>query len=87
MPTILPVDEPGPSRTGTLVGPTAKTIEKVLGFKANIQDDAAKVKYSWGFTVDGKFAAIWDYYGSWRERSWSTYDPHKVLPLLFPGEC
>ena len=58
---IVPVDRPGSYRTGTLSGLTAEDIEQVLGFKANVEDDPDKVKYSWGFNVDGKFVGIWDY--------------------------
>jgi hypothetical protein len=81
---VLPVDETG-SKTGSMSGPSAKEIAEVLGFKANIEDDTDKVKYSWGFTVDGVHAAIWDYYGSWRQKEWSIYDPENVIAGLFPN--
>lgn len=83
---IMPVNEPGPYRTGTLEGFTAGEIEAALGFAANIDDDPDKVKYSWGFMVDGRFAAIWDYYNSHKLGVWSTYDPNNVLPLIFKKE-
>jgi hypothetical protein len=82
---IIAVDEAGPSKTGSMEGPSAEEIADRLGFKANVEDDPYKVKYSWGFEVDGKFAAIWDYKGSWMSKYWSTYDPHRVIPTLFPN--
>ena len=82
---IVPVDRPGSYRTGTLSGLTAEDIEQVLGFKANVEDDPDKVKYSWGFNVDGKFVGIWDYKGSHKYKTWSTYDPDGILKSLFGG--
>lgn len=80
MPNIVPVNRAGNHRTGSLPSSiTPAQIKKVLGFAANIDDDKTKVKHSWGFTVDGKFAAVWDYKGS----RWSTFDPDGVLPGLF----
>ena len=80
---IVPVDRAGPSRTSTLDLATPADIEKVLGFPPNIEDDPDKVKYSWGFEVDGKFAAIWDYKGSYKLRVFSTYDPDGIIATLF----
>ena len=80
---IMPVDRAGPYRTGTLDLVTPADIEKVLGFPPNIEDDPDKVKYSWGFEADGKFAAIWDYKGSHKLRVWSTYDPDGIIATLF----
>jgi hypothetical protein len=81
---IIPVDRVGPSRTGGLNGYSAKEIEKILGFSANCDDDPDKVKYSWGFTVDGKYCAIWDYKGSHKYNEFSTYGNRDVLNNLFP---
>jgi len=83
---IVPVDKVGPYRTGTLENLTVSDIENVLGFSANCEDDPDKVKYSWGFEVDGTYAAIWDYYNSHKLRVWSVYDPYDVLKDLFKGE-
>ena len=80
---IVPVNRCGPHRTGTMNNISATEIEEILGFEANCDDDESKVKYSWGFTVNGKYAAIWDYKGSWSRDSWSTYDPDGVLEGLF----
>lgn len=85
VPHIVPVDKMGPYRIGTLNNVSVDDIEKVLGFKPNCKDDPNKVEYSWGFEVDGEYAAIWDYYGSHRLNSWSTYDPYGVLTQLFKG--
>lgn len=84
MPIILPVDEPGDSRTGTLTNISAATISNVLGFTPNVKDDPSKVKCSWGATVDGVRIGIWDYNGSYRYRQFSTFGPHEVLKKLFP---
>lgn len=79
-PNIIAVNEVGDFKTGSLPSTlSAKNIEKILGFAANVADDEDKVKHSWGFTVDGKRCGIWDYRGS----RWSVYDPDKVLPALF----
>ena len=78
---ITMVDRVGPCRTGNLTKTLAE-IEAVLG-KANCEDDPDKVKYSWGFEVDGKYAAIWDYKSSYTYDSFSTYDPDGVIDMLF----
>ena len=80
---IVPVDRAGPYRTGTLDLVTPEDIEKVLGFPPNIEDDPDKVKYSWGFEADGKFAAIWDYKDSYKLRVFSIYDPNGIIATLF----
>jgi len=78
---IVAVDETGDHRTGSLPSTlSVKDIKARLGFAANCDDDESKVKYSWGFTVNGKRCGIWDYYGN----RWSVYDPHNVLHLVFP---
>ena len=80
MPKIEPLNEAGGSCDYKLPSNiTVAQIEKILGFKANVDDDIDKVKYSWGFTVDGKRAGIWDYKGS----RWSVLDPHDVVKALF----
>ena len=57
-------------------------IERVLGFKPNIKDDPSKVSCSWGFTVDGKVCAIWD----WKFSRWSCRGPREIFEELFPGK-
>lgn len=79
-PTIVPVNQCGDHRTGDLPPSlTPEAIAAVLGFAANIDDDESKVRFSWGFEVNGKRCGIWDYKGS----RWSTFDPDNVLPELF----
>lgn len=59
---ILPHDEAGSHRTGSIdSGYTVAEINRILGFKPNIQDDPQRVKHSWGFTADGQPCGIWDY--------------------------
>ena len=82
---IIPVDKAGPYRTGTLTNVSYSEIVEALGFEENIDDDPDKVKYSWGFEVDGKYAAIWDYKGSHKFKTWSTFDPNRILKSLFEG--
>ena len=43
---IIPVDKPGPYRTGTLKDVSYSQIVEALGFEENIDDDPDKVKYS-----------------------------------------
>ena len=82
---IIPVNKAGPYRTGTLKDVSYSQIVEALGFEENIDDDPDKVKYSWGFEVDGKYVAIWDYKGSHKMKVWSTYDPDGILESLFEG--
>jgi len=72
-------------RTGSLVGLNKQDIVRALGFEPNIVDDEDKVVNSWGFTVDGKDCAIWDFKGSHQLNPprWSIYDPASVLDKLF----
>lgn len=81
--TVIPNPNVGGHRTGTLTNITKKDIDRVLGFTPNVEDDPDKVKYSWGFTVDGQEYGIWDYKGSWRDKEFSTYGPNNVFALLF----
>lgn len=78
---IVPTNEPGACREATLENVSYERIVEVLGFKPNIDDDPDKVENSWGFTIDGEPAGIWDYKGSHRFNSWSVYNP-KVLELF-----
>ena len=70
-------------RTGTLVSISAEEIEKILGFSCNVKDDPSKVKYSWGFTVDGIKCAVWDYKGSYQVNQFSTFGPDTALAVVF----
>lgn len=70
-------------RTGTLRGITVGEIQEVLGFAPNCEDDPSKVVNSWGFTVDGRPCAIWDYKGSHRIGEFSTFGPADVFDKLF----
>jgi hypothetical protein len=74
----------GSHKTGTLYGVTVHDINLKLGFRSNIQDDPDKVKYSWGFTVDGEPFGIWDYKSySNSPTEFSTYGDKAVLAELF----
>jgi hypothetical protein len=80
---ILPHDGAGSHRTGSIdSGYTVAEINRILGFKPNIQDDPQKVKYSWGFTADGQPCGIWDYRGG----RWSVFGPQEVFDKLFPAK-
>ena len=70
-------------RTGRLQGISAADIVARLGFSSNRQDDPDKVRYSWGFTVNGFKCAIWDYKGSGAHGSFSTWGSREVLSALF----
>jgi hypothetical protein len=70
-------------RTGSLHGITYNDIYDRLGFPSNVMDDEAKVAYSWGFTVDGRDCAIWDWKGSHNRKIWSVYGPTEVFDKLF----
>lgn len=80
---IIPFNEAGSHRTGTLSNVSAKDIKKILGFSANVKDDPSKVKYSWGFKADDVECGIWDYKGSHKVNSFSTYGPKNVFVELF----
>ena len=57
---ITPNSNVSSYRMGSLVGLSKAQIDSILGFKPNMQDDASKVKHSWGFSVRGKDCAVWD---------------------------
>lgn len=57
-------------------------IVATLGFKPNCDDDGYKVKYSWGFTIDGEPCAIWDY----KDARWSTFGPREKFVEIFGEE-
>ena len=79
--SIVPSNEAGVCLQATLSDVTKEQIVKVLGFEPNIQDDPYKVENSWGFTIDGEPAGIWDWKGSHLFNSWSVYNL-KVLELF-----
>lgn len=70
-------------KTGTIQGLTATEIWERLGKMDEVDDDEAKVKYSWAFTADGVECGIWDYYGSGDRHTFSTFGPHEVFIELF----
>jgi hypothetical protein len=74
----------GSHKTGMIVGYTADEISKILGFDSNVLDDAEKVVNSWGFQVNGKDYAIWDYKGSQYFNTFSTFGSKTVFDKLFP---
>ena len=82
-PVILPDDTICSYKTGILHHTSYDKIVATLGFMPNVVDDPDKVKYSWGFTLDGKECAVWDWKGSWEDDVWSVYDPSKVLDKIF----
>jgi hypothetical protein len=78
---ILPYNEPGARLTGRIdKSYTVEDINRILGFKPNAEDDEDKVKYSWGFKVDGQPCGIWD----WKGTRWSVFGPQEVFDTLFP---
>ncbi len=80
---IVPVTDVASHKTGRIVGLTKAQIDRILGFKPNIKDDPYKVKYSWGFNVQGNDCAIWDWKGSHRFNEFSAYGPDAVLRQVF----
>ncbi|SHH47245.1 hypothetical protein [Bradyrhizobium erythrophlei] len=80
---ITPNNSIASHRTGALVGLCDWDITAKLGFSPNIEDDPDKVVNSWGFDVDGKPCAIWDYKGSHKRGIFSTFGPRDVLRRLF----
>lgn len=82
-PVIVPVENAGSHRTGTLRVVSKESITKALGFEPNVDDDPDKVTASWSFTVDGERCAVWDYKGSFEFGQASTYGPHDALRKVF----
>lgn len=80
---IKPVDRPGDSCTGHITGLTVAEINARLGFKPNVDDDPSKVKYSWGFTVNGERCGVWDWKGSHRDRIFSAWGNPGALLAVF----
>jgi hypothetical protein len=83
MTVIVPVNKMGDCRTGGLSNITVAEINDLLGFEPNVADDPYKVKYSWGFTVDGVRCGIWDYKGSAKYKQFSTWGPAETLKKVF----
>jgi hypothetical protein len=78
---IVPVNQSGDFCTHRISEKyTPEDIVRTLGFESNVYDDPFKVKYSWGFTVDGIRCGIWDYKGS----RWSFFGPKEIAEKLFP---
>lgn len=80
---IIPINKAGSHRTGTLMNMTAMQIEAKLGFAPNVDDDPDKVRYSWGFEVDGVRCGIWDYKGSYAFKTFSFYGPKETIAKIF----
>lgn len=80
---IIPFDISGSHKQYQINNITAKEIEKILGFKSNMSDDDQKVKYSWGFKVNNKKCAIWDYKGSHKYNEFSAWGDYETLVSLF----
>jgi hypothetical protein len=70
-------------RTGTLYDINVETINRILGFEANSDDDPDKVVNSWRFMADEEQCAIWDYKGSHEYGQFSTFGPNEVFEKLF----
>ena len=86
-PQIVPTDRnEGIGKTGTLHADYA-TILATLGFEPNIEDDAEKVKASWGFEDDttGRRAFIWCWKVAMPEdcKEWSTGGDQTLIDELF----
>lgn len=82
----LPIADPtiaGDHRQWTIQGLTHTEISDLLGFKPNRKDDPYKVKYSWGFRVDGKPCAVWDYKGSHKFNEFSAWGDEAALRSVF----
>lgn len=82
-PEIEPINEVGPFKTGNLCDLSREQIQNALGFPPNIRDDPFRIRWSWGFTVNGERCAIWDYKLSADDRVWSTFGPAWCFKLLF----
>ena len=70
-------------RTGVLMDMNVETINRILGFESNVDDDPDKVVNSWRFIADGNECAIWDYKGSHEWGQFSTFGPDYVFEELF----
>lgn len=77
------LDQPLGHKTGVIYGLSSQEISARLGNMETVQDDEAKVKYSWAFKADGVECGIWDYYGSHNLLNFSTYGPDHVFYELF----
>ncbi len=61
---------------------TKEQITERLGFASIGVSGDGKCTEQWHFTVDGKPAAIWDYYG----RRWTSSGPRALFVALFGEE-
>jgi len=73
------------SKTATLSGVTYDDLVVTLG-EPNVEDDPAKVRWSWGFRMNPSMSpmAIWDWKGSADHNSWSIYGNSYRWSELFP---
>ena len=83
---IIPTMPGATFRQFGLVGLDWLEIVERLGFKANVPDDECKVRMSWGFEVEGREGAIWDWKGSSFDKAWSAWGPREVFVELFGEE-
>ena len=83
---IMPVNIAGSHKTATIDGLSVKKITEILGFGPNVLDDPDKVKYSWGFLVDGVQCGVWDYKGSHKVNVFSAYGDRIILKKVFGDE-
>lgn len=82
-PNIVPIPIVAGHKTGRIMGLTKAQIDRILGFKPNVDDDPIKVKHSWAFSAEGNACAVWDWKGSHRSKEWSAYGPDDVLRRVF----
>lgn len=85
-PVIRPMQVETSYKQHSLAGLSAAQVAAKIGFTANIQDDPNKVKFSWGFTVNGKACSVWDWKGSHLINEFSAFGPVEELRLVF-GEA
>ena len=80
LPRITPIQQSGDYKTGSLSGLlSVSMLTNILGFPPNLQGDAEKVTYEWGFNIGEHRCGVWDYKGN----RWSTFGNHGALEALF----
>jgi len=80
---IVPSPKAGGGRDGHLSHLLSlQAVIDRLGFDPNVDDDPVKVRWSWGFYVNGVHCGIWDYKGF----RWSYSGPREVFVALFGPE-
>ena len=85
-PTVKPALVCDTWRQATIKGLSVAEITARIGFEPNEEGDPDKVVNEWGFSVNGRKCAVWDYAGSHLANRFSGFGPLDALIAVFGAE-